>query len=150
MTKAEKLGVSEEQLKKITAEVMNHSMAPKNYGKLESPNCIGRSINAENGDSLIMYQRIENDVIEEVSFVTEGCKDMVIAGSLFTEMIKGDTLENAQKTKENMLTMILNAPPTQKDVGLLVLKAFEAGIESLGTELSEDIDKINILKINEK
>ncbi len=126
MLKAKDLGLSDEELKSISAEVLNHSSNPRNYGEMKDSSCIGKCVNAQNEDMFILYQKISNGTIEDISFVSNGCKDMITAGSLFTEMVKEDMLENAIKAKESLENQLLNAPKTQKDAGTMVLKAFEA------------------------
>lgn len=146
MVKAEDLGVSEEELKKITAEVMNHSNNPKNYGQMENPNCTGKCINEFNGEFVIVYLKVQDDNLSDISFVSNGCKDMVVAGSLFTEMVKGDSLTNAKEVKASLELQLQNAPQTQKDAGTLVLKAFDASIK----HYEDNVDEMHTVIINKK
>lgn len=146
MIKAEELGVSEDELKKITAEVMNHSNNPKNYGQMENPSSTGKCVNEFNGEFVIVYLKVEDETLVDISFVSNGCKDMVVAGSLFTEMVKGDSLSNAKEVKSSLELQLINAPQTQKDAGTLVLKAFDASL----THLEQKVDEMFTVKINEK
>lgn len=147
MLEAKDLGLSEKELKDISAEVLNHSTNPRNYGQMEDATCIGKCINEFNGEFVIVYQKLEDGIISDISFVTNGCKDMTVSGSLFTEMVKGDNISNAKSVKESLEQQLQNAPQTQKDAGTLVLKAFEASLEDL--ENSSEEMKIIIINKNE-
>ena len=56
-----------------TDKVMDHFRNPRNVGTLEDANAIGEVGNAKCGDIMKMYLKIENDIIEDISFETFGC-----------------------------------------------------------------------------
>jgi nitrogen fixation NifU-like protein len=81
--------------KALEAEIGRHLMQPENYGKLEDASCIGVGIDHATKSYVIMYIKRDESSIIDVMFGTNGTHDTTTLGSLFTEMIKGDTIEGA-------------------------------------------------------
>ena len=53
-------------------KVFDHFSNPRNVGEIEDANGIGEVGNAKCGDIMRIYFKIENDMIEDVSFETIG------------------------------------------------------------------------------
>jgi nitrogen fixation NifU-like protein len=81
--------------KELRAEIGKHLMQPENYGKLEDASCVGVGIDHATKSYVIMYINRDEEYILDVMFGTNGTQDTTTLGSLFTEMIKGDTIEGA-------------------------------------------------------
>ena len=56
-----------------SAKVMDHFANPRNVGELADANGVGEVGNPKCGDIMRMYLKIENNVIEDVRFLTFGC-----------------------------------------------------------------------------
>ncbi|MFA5455364.1 MAG: iron-sulfur cluster assembly scaffold protein [Sulfurimonas sp.] len=84
--------------KELEAEIGRHLMQPENYGKLEDADCIGVGIDHATKSYVIMYIKRDDNSIKDIMFGTNGTQDTTTLGSLFTEMIKGDTIEGALET----------------------------------------------------
>lgn len=84
--------------KELQAEIGKHLMQPENYGKLEDASCVGVGIDHATKSYVIMYIKRDEENILDVMFGTNGTQDTTTLGSLFTEMIKGDSVENALET----------------------------------------------------
>jgi len=121
---------NEEIAKKVTPEVTNeildHMMNPRNYGNLEDLNCAGVAYDDQTDEFVAMYMKIENGIIEKISFGTNGCTDTVVAGSIFTEMIKGDSVKNAKIAKEKMMEKLQDAPEQLRICSSMVLLSCDA------------------------
>lgn len=122
--------ITQEEQSKVTAEVMEHMMNPKNYGKMEDPNGVGMGVDKKTGEFTMIYLKVNDGVIENITFGCNACQDTVVAGSLFTEMIKGDTLANAVKASLIMDEKLNIAPKRQQACSRMVLKAFDAALEN--------------------
>ena len=81
--------------KDLKAEIGKHLMQPENYGKIEDADCIGVGIDHATKSYVIMYIKRDENSILDIKFGTNGTQDTTTLGSLFTEMIKGDTIEHA-------------------------------------------------------
>lgn len=84
--------------KELEAEIGRHLMQPENYGKLEDADCVGVGVDHATKSYVIMYIKRDDNSIKDVMFGTNGTQDTTTLGSLFTEMIKGDTIEGAIET----------------------------------------------------
>ena len=91
-----------DEQKALEAEIGRHLMQPENYGKLEDASCVGVGIDHATKSYVIMYIKRDENSIIDVMFGTNGTQDTTTLGSLFTEMIKGDTIEGAIETTSNL------------------------------------------------
>ena len=112
----------------IDPEVMSHLMNPKNYGKLDSANCIGVANDKKTGEYVIFYTQLEDSEVKDVMFATNGCQDTVVIGSMFTEMIKNNNIEYAQKAVEKMNEKLGDMTPEQQICADIVFSAFSASL----------------------
>lgn len=88
--------------KELRAEIGKHLMQPENYGKLEDASCVGVGVDHATKSYVIMYIKRDDKNIIDVMFGTNGTQDTTTLGSIFTEMIKGDTVESALETTKNL------------------------------------------------
>ncbi len=88
--------------KKISDEVLKHFANPKNFGEMPDADGIGTGIDNATKSYATIYLKIEEGRIEKVRFVGGGSEDVIILASILTEMIDGDTLENAIERVEGL------------------------------------------------
>ncbi len=69
--------------------VIDHFQNPRNVGKIEHPDGIGRITNPVCGDVTELYLRIKSGAIEGATFQSLGCAVTIASASVFTEKIKG-------------------------------------------------------------
>ncbi len=88
--------------------IVDHTRAPRNFGKLLHASHHAEGYNPLCGDQLELFLEIDaQNVIQKVSFVGTGCSISTASASLMTEVLKGKTLaqaENLFKTFHEMLT----------------------------------------------
>ncbi len=114
-----------------TDKVMKEFQNPKNVGELKDANGIGEVGSPACGDIMRMYLKISDDgVIEDASFKTFGCGAAIASSSKATEMIKGQTIEQASKLKNSDVVEELGGLPQQKiHCSVLAAEAIAAAIE---------------------
>ena len=95
-------------------KVMDHFRHPRNVGVLEDANGIGEVGNPVCGDIMMIYLKIENDVIEDVKFETFGCGSAIASSSMATELIKGKPLAEALTLTNKAVTEALDGLPAHK------------------------------------
>jgi nitrogen fixation NifU-like protein len=66
------------------------------------------------GDTMAIFLKIDSGVIKDAKFQAIGCAGSFASGSALTEMIKGKTLEQAEKIDETDIVNHLRAIPEQK------------------------------------
>jgi len=85
-----------------------------NAGKMDNANAVGSVGNASCGDILEIYLRIENDVIQDASFLAYGCAAAFASSSQACEMIKGLSVEDALNVTDKQVIEKLGGLPAQK------------------------------------
>ncbi len=72
----------------------DHLQNPRNLGLLDDPDGYAR-LKGTCGDMMEMSVRMEDDVVADCGFTTDGCGTTVVCGSVATELAKGRTLVEA-------------------------------------------------------
>lgn len=110
----------------LNQEIIEHLMHPKNYGPLETPTGVGVGHSEKSGEFVILYLQCGGETIDAIGYATNGCQDIVVLGSMFTEMIKRQTLTYAATAAEKLREKVAMGPAKQQACAQMVLRAFEA------------------------
>lgn len=112
-------------------KVMDHFRNPRNVGEMEDPSAVGEVGNAKCGDIMRIYLKVENDVIEDVKFMTYGCGSAIASSSMATELIKGKTLEEAWELTNKAVAEALDGlPPVKMHCSVLAEDAIHVAINN--------------------
>ncbi|RBP68397.1 nitrogen fixation NifU-like protein [Alkalibaculum bacchi] len=113
-----------------TEKVMDHFENPRNSGEIENASGVGEVGNAKCGDIMRMYLEVEDGIIKDVKFKTFGCGAAVATSSMATELIKGKTLEEAEKITNKKVVEELGGLPSEKiHCSVLAEEAIRAAIK---------------------
>ncbi len=93
---------------------MEHFMNPKNMGRLENADGIGKVGNPVCGDVMFIYIKVAENKISAISFQTFGCAAAIATSSMTTELAKGKTLEEAMKISRSDVAGALEGLPPIK------------------------------------
>lgn len=77
--------------------IMDHNKKPRNFREMTDANHLAHGNNPLCGDALVVYLKLNGDVIEDVSFQGSGCAISVASASLMTEALKGKTVAEADR-----------------------------------------------------
>ena len=120
-------------------KVLDHFTNPRNVGELPDANAIGEMGNAKCGDIMKIYMKIENNIIESVSFKTFGCGAAIATSSMATELIKGKSIEEAlQLTNKAVVEALDGLPPVKVHCSVLAEQSIKAAIADYYTRLGID------------
>ena len=102
-----------------TNKVMEYFKEPKNYGKMENPDAIGKVGNPICGDVMWLYIKVAKneegeEFIKDISFETFGCVAAIATSSMITEIAKGKTIEEAMEIKKDDIVNSLDGLPPAK------------------------------------
>jgi len=84
-----------------------------NVGNIENPS-VQEAYTGPCGDTLEVYLKIESNVVKDAKFQAIGCAGAFSSGSALMEMIRGKTLEEAEKVTEEDIINFLGGIPKQK------------------------------------
>jgi nitrogen fixation NifU-like protein len=71
------------------ALILDHGRRPRNFLILSDANRMKEGFNPLCGDRLMLYLKIEDDNVKELSFQGSGCAISMASSSLMTESLKG-------------------------------------------------------------
>lgn len=96
-----------------SAKATEYYLNKENVGVIETPS-VHAAYTGPCGDTLEVYLTIESNVITDAKFQAIGCAGAFSSGSALMEMVKGKTLEEAQKFTEEDIIGFLGGLPKQK------------------------------------
>ncbi|MDY0116891.1 MAG: iron-sulfur cluster assembly scaffold protein [Sulfurimonadaceae bacterium] len=135
--------------KGMNPEVLMHLMDPKNYGKLDHASGVGVAVDEKTGEYVIFYTLLDNEIIKDVRFATNGCQDTVVLGSMFTEMIKNNTPAFAQKAIGKMNAKLMGSSAQQQICADMVLSSFVASMINYENLQEGKTEEMHVLKMKE-
>jgi NifU-like protein len=98
-----------------TDKVKAYFENPQNIGEVENPDGVGEVGSLACGDALkLTFKLDENKRIHEAKFQTFGCASAIASSSALTELIKGKTLEEAEKITNKDIAAFLGGLPKEK------------------------------------
>jgi nitrogen fixation NifU-like protein len=83
------------------------------------------------GDVMKLDLKLDIDgIIRDVKFKTYGCGSAIASSSLFVEMLKGKSVEEAKKIKDKEIAKALELPPIKLHCSVLAEAAIKKAIQN--------------------
>ena len=124
-------------------KVMDHFENPRNVGEIPDADGVGTVGNAKCGDIMRMYLKVDNGIIQDVKFKTFGCGAAIATSSKATEIVKGMTLEEAEKVTNRMVMEALGGlPPVKGHCSVLAEEALHAAIQDYRERLAKGLPPV--------
>lgn len=113
-----------------SAKVMEHFQNPRNVGEIKDADGVGEIGNAVCGDIMKLYIKVKDNRILDAKFQTFGCGAAIATSSMVTELVRGKTLEEAEKISRDTVAEALDGlPPIKMHCSNLAADALHKAIE---------------------
>jgi nitrogen fixation NifU-like protein len=113
-----------------SAKVMEHFQNPRNVGEIKDADGVGEIGNPVCGDIMKLYIKVKDNRIMDAKFQTFGCGAAIATSSMVTELVKGKTLEEAEKISRDTVAEALDGlPPIKMHCSNLAADALHKAIE---------------------
>jgi len=86
------------------------------------------------GDVMRLQLKLNGDLIEDVKFKTYGCGSAIASSTMFVEMLKGKTVEEAKQIKDKDIAEALQLPPIKLHCSVLAEESIHKAIEDWETK----------------
>lgn len=116
-------------------KVTEHFRRPRNVGKIENADGFGEHCSDICGDLMRVYLKVEGNKITDVKYETFGCAASVASGSAVTELVKGKSLEEAERvTDKEVIDYLDGLPQPKMHCSILAVDALRKAIEDYKTK----------------
>ena len=111
----------------VLKEPEKHSVGKFNP---DDPNVVTGMVGAPAcGDVMRLQLKLEGDLIKDVKFKTYGCGSAIASSTLFVDMLKGKTVEEAKQIKDKDIAAALELTPIKLHCSVLAEASIRKAIE---------------------
>lgn len=97
-----------------TDKTIEHFMCPQNAGSMPDADAVGKYGESPCGDSIIIYLKIDNNIIKKISYLVFGCCAAIASASMTSVLAKGKNLEEAENISDEDVSKALGGLPEVK------------------------------------
>ena len=117
--------------------VIDHAQNPRNVGSIPDADGFG-CITGPCGDTMEIWLGVKDNVIEEAKYWTDGCGTTIAAGSMITEMAKGQKTAGASRiSQQNVLDALGGLPEDSEHCALLASNTLKQAVKDYLTTKNE-------------
>lgn len=110
-------------------KVLDHFRKPRNMGRIERADGIGKVGNPVCGDVMVVYIKVASDCIADIKFETFGCAAAIATSSMITELARGKRIEDAMRlSRDDVSGELGGLPPIKEHCSNLAADALSEAI----------------------
>ena len=123
-----------------TKKVLEYFRNPRNMGKIENADGIGKVGNPVCGDVMWIYIKVEGNKIIDCKFQTFGCVAAIATSSIMTELVKGKAIDEALKlSNKDVVKELGGLPDVKVHCSLLAEEGIKKAIEDYRSKQKADL-----------
>jgi nitrogen fixation protein NifU and related proteins len=108
--------------------ILDHTKKPRNFHKMEAATNSAKGHNPLCGDRLTVYVKLENDIVQDISFEGSGCAISTASASMMTESLKGKTRSDVEATFRRFHELVAGKSESTQDASELGKLAVFSGV----------------------
>ncbi len=110
--------------------VIDHFRSPRNMRAMADANGQGRAINKACSDVVHIFIKVEDGVVADISFKSQGCVACIAAASMTTELAMGATVDKAYALdKADIIDALEGMPPPKVQCSMISPTALRVAID---------------------
>lgn len=114
-------------------QLLDHFQNPRNAGDLPDADATVEMENPVCGDVVRLSLRFDAGRIADIRFKAKGCVPSMACGSALTEMVRGQTVQEARRlTREDLVRAVGGLPQASSHAAQLALDALAAVLTKAG------------------
>jgi len=112
-------------------KVLNRFRKPKFSGEIKKADAVGEVGNFKCGDIMRIYLKVKDNKIADIKFKTYGCVAAIASTDEICELVKGKTIDEAEKlTSKDVVKELGEMPAIKVHCSVLGLNALKEAIEN--------------------
>ena len=118
--------------RKIYSETtIDHFMNPRNHGAMDQADGFAK-VCGPCGDTISIWLKVNDGIITDIVFTTDGCGTSIASGSMVTSLARGKSLDEARKIgQQDVLAALSGLPKQSEHCALLASNALREAIKNL-------------------
>ena len=105
---------TERGMLKYSEKLLERFKNPKNIGEIENPTVVAQEGDPHCGDMFKLFLNIDNGRIVDAKFLSFGCAANIATGDMTVDLVKGKTVDEAEKLQINEISDALGGLPVIK------------------------------------
>lgn len=118
--------------------IIDHNKNPRNFRAIVHPTAEAKGYNPLCGDKLTVYVNIDQNIVQDVSFLGCGCAISQASASLMTDVMQGKTLAEAHQLFEQFHRMVTSENWADTTSSPSTSRGLTAGSRNLAQSLDVD------------
>ena len=109
----------------------DHYREPRNFGRMEDPDVQVTETNPTCGDTISLFIKVKDGILEEISYVASGCLISVASASILSEKATGSSLKEIRAMAKNdvLKNLGLKLGPAREKCALISYDALMKAID---------------------
>ena len=115
--------------------ILDHGKSPRNFRETPGATNVCDGYNPLCGDKLKLFVKVEDGIVQDISFQGTGCAISTASNSLMTSVVKGKTVEEVKQMVDEFRELVTGDPDKEIDTKALGKLAVFAGVAEFPTRV---------------